>query len=98
MTATRGNLRSEADRWIGDWIEAHGGGDEALPPGNTAAGSGQWTLAPEEWSEDSGFVAPAQQQFRSLVAGAAGAAGRAGAGSGVGRGAGAGAEADAEAG
>jgi predicted GIY-YIG superfamily endonuclease len=31
--ATRANLRAEADRWIGEWVERNGGEDSAVPPG-----------------------------------------------------------------
>lgn len=50
-TATRVNLRAEQDRWIGEWIDSNGGGETAIPPGNTAAGAADWTLPAEDWGE-----------------------------------------------
>ena len=50
--ATRANLRAEADRWIGEWIEANGGDDAAVPVGNQAMYAAQWTLPPETWPDE----------------------------------------------
>ena len=57
-TATRGNLRAEQDRWIGEWIDANGGDENAIPPGNTAAGAGDWVLPAEEWDDEPAHASP----------------------------------------
>ena len=63
-TATRGNLRAEQDRWIGEWIDANGGDENAIPPGNTAAGAGDWVLPAEEWDDEPAHASPSAASTR----------------------------------
>ena len=55
-TATRANLRAEADRWIREWVDARGGEETEIPRGNLAVGAAEWTLAPEPWEEEAAVV------------------------------------------